>query len=86
MALSRIDAHIGKYEKIAIPDKETREALVALIERFAQAEVPMSAIKITRNTAQIRVSPVIKNQILINEKKILEGLKLITGKTLEEII
>jgi len=86
MTLSKISAHVGKYEKMAIPDKEVREALVALIERFAGAEVSIEEIKIIRGTARIQVSPVIKNQILLNKKKILEGLKMITGKTLEEII
>lgn len=86
MALSRINAHVGKYEKLALPDREVREALIALAERFAGVEVAMSAIKIGRGTAQFRVSPVVKNQILLHQEKILTHLTLLTGTTLEKII
>ncbi len=84
--LSSISAHIGKYEKLASPDKEVREALSALAERFAGVEVSVGAIKIVRSTAQFKVSPVVKNQLLLNQEKILTHLTLLTGKTLEKII
>lgn len=86
MALSSISAHIGKYEKLASPDKEAREALSALAERFAGVEVSIANIKIMRGTAQFRVSPVVKNQLLLNQEKILTHLTLLTGKSLEKIV
>ncbi len=86
MALSRINAHVGKYEKLALPDKEVREAIIALAERLVGVELPFSAIKIIRASAQIRASTVVKNQLLLHEKEILEKLALLTGKKLERII
>jgi len=86
MAITRIGEFMAKYESIAIPDKDVRQALVALVERFSSIKLPMSAIKIVRRRAQIRVPPTTKNRILLNENEILDKLKLITGTSLEQIL
>ncbi|MFA6006564.1 MAG: hypothetical protein WC764_02445 [Candidatus Paceibacterota bacterium] len=86
MALQGIRNLVSKYDKLTTPDKEVREALIALCERFAGVEIPMGSIKIIRGVAQMRVSPVVKNQILLNQEKILSNLALLTGKKIEKIL
>jgi len=86
MALSTIGAHMGKYEKIVLPDKEVREALSALVERFVGVEVALTNIRIKRDVAHFIVSSVVKNQILLHEKEILSKLQLLTDTTLQKLL
>lgn len=86
MALSQITEYIKKYETMQAPDQELREILKALIERFTGIEVSQGSIIITRDTAHMRVSPVVKNQILRHQHQILSRLTEFTGKKIIRLI
>lgn len=86
MALTKVSAHIGKYEKIVIPDKEVREALVALVERHTEVEIPMGAVRVRQETILLQVSPILKTQILLKHEQIIEELFLLTKVRIKRIL
>lgn len=86
MAIQGIHNLFAKYAKLAIPDKEAREAIVASIEKHTSIVLPLAAIQLKGDAAFIRTNAVRKTQILLHQEEILSDVGMVVKKPLVRII
>lgn len=70
-----IESFLNKFKKILGDSQFQKDTLISVLEKNFSVYIEKENIKISKNIATITASPVLKNEILINRKKILLFLK-----------
>ncbi|MFA6354944.1 MAG: hypothetical protein WCW65_00760 [Candidatus Paceibacterota bacterium] len=74
MDFNHIKEYLNKTKEILFMKEEIYRIISIVIEKNISFKVEQKLIKIKRNTIYIKISPLIKNEILIKKEKILKEI------------
>ena len=74
MEYNHIKNYLEKFKEILFSKEEKYKIISDIIKKNTSIEIETKFIKIYGDTIQIKTSPIIKNEILINKDKILKDL------------
>lgn len=75
MDYNHIKNFLEKFKKIIFQKKETEEVVLKIISEEINHTVENSSLKIKNNIIIITGSPILRSEIMIHKKQILEKLK-----------
>jgi asparagine N-glycosylation enzyme membrane subunit Stt3 len=70
--MDRITELLGKYSKIGQSEKELKETVAKIISETINFEISPNKIKYINGTVIVKVEPIVKSEIALNKKAILE--------------
>ena len=76
---------LGKFSNLKAPNETVRKLFSEVAQKVAGLEINFSDISLKEKVFKINASPLVKNSILINQKKILDSIEKETGVRYENI-
>jgi hypothetical protein len=75
MELFNIQKFLEVYKDKLFSEDENRQLLVSIIKKHAGVSVPFNAITIKKNVMTIAASPIVRNELYLHKREILEAFK-----------
>ena len=70
---------LGKFENLKAPNETVRKLFAEVVQREAGIEINFADISLKEKVFKINASPLVKNTLLIYQKKILNAIEKETG-------
>lgn len=70
--------YLSKFKKISPPDDFLKKEISILIEKEIGIPIQKKNVEINRGIIFIKEKPIIKNEIFLNKKNILEKIRIIS--------
>jgi len=70
-----IGDYLSKFKNITPPDKFVKDELVAVVKDVVGVEIEKDDIDVRNGTVFLSVDPIIKNEIFLRKKEVLESLR-----------
>jgi hypothetical protein len=75
MDYNHITNFLDKFKKLIFQKEETKEIVIKVIEKEVHHQLKKESVKIKGGYIYIESSPILRSEILIHKKQILENLK-----------
>lgn len=70
-----ISDYLSKFKNITPPDKFVKDELVSVVKDVAGIDIEKENIDVRNGTVFISTDPLIKNEIFLRKKEVLESLR-----------
>lgn len=85
--MKQISTFLDKFIKLSKTNNDLKIIIKNLIEDSYNIKIPLNKISIKGDTAQIKLSSIVKNKIFLNQKTIISNLELkYKNTTIKKII
>jgi len=75
MALNSLSSFLDRFKKFTSPNKVIYETIIKVLYNTLRVKLNKSSIKIENKVLYIKSNPVVKNEIFLHKKQILQTLK-----------
>jgi hypothetical protein len=77
MDYSRITDLLGKFSEILKDSEGKKEVIESVLQKWVKNKIPKERYKIQKSILVFTVSPLVKNELYMHKKEILEELNLL---------
>jgi hypothetical protein len=70
-----ISDYLSKFKNITPPDKFVKDELVSVVKDVVGVDIEKGDIDVRNGTVFISTDPIIKNEIFLRKKQVMENLK-----------
>jgi len=82
MDYNHITSFLDKFKKIIFQKEENKELVVGVISKEISFEIKKDSVKIKNGIIYIKESPIVRNEIMMRKKQILNKLKNVLPENL----
>lgn len=77
---------LEKFQRMAAPERAVREVVIAAVRDILGYELAEKQISVRRGTVRLSVSAVVKSEIQLHKKEILDLMRARGGAAVREIV
>ena len=78
--MEKISSYLEKFKKLALPNETVRRSIAQIIQEELKEPLEIKDISVNKNIAYIRGGSVLKSEIFLKKRKILNKIEEVTGK------
>ena len=72
--MDHLQTFFNKFKKFTTPHKKEREYIVEICAYIVKQEIPLSLVRISGRCVYINLSPLLKGEVIMRKKDILDKL------------